>query len=201
MKTLPSEGIHSLAQGNWFRRYFEVVLPQFEAPDALEREDAKTPALETIVRALVQEKQVEYQARAGVEVRLIAAASSTALPKQCNPLLLQTVLSNLINNAVEAIPERGLVSVHVQSDADKIRISVTDTGCGIDAETLERIKNEGGSYGKPDGNGLGLSHARTQIQLWNGKFDLVSTRGFGTSVQLEIPRWTADLPEYAQAIC
>ena len=75
-------------------------------------------------------------------------------------------------------------------------ISFRDNGKGIPAELLSKVVERGGTFGKKDGNGLGLSHAKATVESWGGKFKIESTVGKGTTITLELmladsPLWFA----------
>jgi PAS domain S-box-containing protein len=136
---------------------------------------------------------------AGIAVRIEAAA---ALP----PLLadrgeLETVLVNLAANARDAMPAggvltlaAGLETVRAQSGSaglapgEYIRLSVRDTGTGMDPQTLARVA-EPFFTTKPvgQGTGLGLAMARGFVQQSGGGFAIASTQGEGTTVTLWLP--------------
>jgi len=68
-----------------------------------------------------------------------------------------------------------------------VRIAVTDTGCGIDAETAERVYDPFFST-KPAGYGLGLASAYGIIKAHNGAIGLTSEVGKGSTFHLWLPR-------------
>lgn len=103
---------------------------------------------------------------------------------------LQQCLINLIFNAVDAMPDGGILEIKAGYDkrAGQITISVTDTGTGISEQDLPRIfepfhtsKQEG--YGV----GLGLSTVYGIMETHGGKVDVRSTPGTGTTFYLHLP--------------
>jgi len=101
---------------------------------------------------------------------------------------LQQIFLNIINNAFASMTTGGEVRVEARKRGEKIRIDISDTGCGISKENLEHIfepffstKTEVG------GTGLGLSITYSLIQEIGGKIDVDSTVGTGTKFTIVLP--------------
>jgi signal transduction histidine kinase len=110
---------------------------------------------------------------------------------------LYRLLSNLISNAVEALDNRGEVKVSIISKSRHAYITIQDNGRGIPEEMLKRLGSRGFTFGKKDGNGLGVWHAKSMIESWGGDFDVKSELYRGTTVTIclplaEKPSWFAD---------
>jgi PAS domain S-box-containing protein len=97
------------------------------------------------------------------------------------------VLSNLLNNAIEAIDVKGLITVQLKKIDNQASIRIIDTGKGIPHKLLKQIKMGGMSYGKPDGSGIGLASAIQFSKACGGTFDLISTENKGTTACLNLP--------------
>lgn len=101
---------------------------------------------------------------------------------------LSRIITNLLNNAVEASPELEPVFVQVKSMDDGFyQISVKDHGGGIPFEVLRRIERGESVTTKKDGNGLGLPSMVSWAKRQNIKFNFDSVPGEGTEVVLTIP--------------
>jgi len=101
---------------------------------------------------------------------------------------LSRAVSNVVLNAVEACRSTGgKISVAVRNvrlnGSSAVSLAVTDTGCGIPADRLERIWEPYVTY-KPGGTGLGLAIVRQTIQAHDGKVSAESQPGSGTTIQL-----------------
>jgi signal transduction histidine kinase/ligand-binding sensor domain-containing protein len=104
---------------------------------------------------------------------------------------LQQILYNLIGNAIK-FTEKGSVEISAQRQNDDIKITVTDTGVGIDANKQDRIfesfeQADGGIARKYGGTGLGLAVTKQLIELHGGKIWLKSTPGIGSSFIFTLP--------------
>jgi PAS domain S-box-containing protein len=115
-----------------------------------------------------------------------------ALPKISGERVpLQQVLLNLIMNAAEAMSavtgrERQLTIKTVLDEPASVRITVEDSGCGIDAAHLERIFDAFFTT-KSHGMGLGLSICRSIVEAHGGKLRALRRSPFGTAFHLTLP--------------
>ncbi len=101
--------------------------------------------------------------------------------------LLVVALENLVQNAVEAMPDGGTISVLTHGEPDGVSIEVRDDGQGMDARVLASCADELFTT-KPLGNGLGLSFARRVMEAHDGHLEISSVEGRGTEVRLHLPR-------------
>lgn len=96
------------------------------------------------------------------------------------------VLSNLINNAAEAIDGPGVIAIRVRQSSERITISICDNGRGISKEHLSKIGQRGFSQ-KEDGFGFGLNYAKVIAIQLGGKLEIQSKPGLGTIVSFSLP--------------
>jgi two-component system sensor histidine kinase VicK len=111
---------------------------------------------------------------------------------------IEQVLTNIIGNAIKYTKTGGLIQVEL-SDSDEIKdgykISVSDNGVGIPKEDIEHLferfyrvdKSRSTDAG---GTGLGLSIAKDIVQAHNGKINVQSTFGKGTTIIITLPQDT-----------
>lgn len=143
--------------------------------------------LSSLIAPVVTEKRLEFRSRLGIVIDARMDASSYGHFAAVQPTEFKRLLSNLIQNAVEAIQTRGSVGVELVRDGDRILLTVKDTGKGIPAEVLGRLGQRGVTCGKAGGSGLGLYHAKTCVEAWGGSLDIGSEAGQGTTVLVKIP--------------
>ncbi len=94
---------------------------------------------------------------------------------------------NLINNAVESIENNGRVTVSLVQSENYAVISIVDNGHGIPSKILNSLGRRGKTFGKKDGSGLGLYHARKTVESWNGHLKIHSEPRGGTTVSVMLP--------------
>ena len=100
--------------------------------------------------------------------------------------LLGRSITNLIENALHAMPNGGRIDVTVRAAAAGVVLAVADTGVGMDQEALERAFEPYFST-KATGTGLGLPIARRNVELNGGRIAVDSARGRGTTVTVTLP--------------
>lgn len=133
--------------------------------------------------------------RIGVEVNLQAASII-----EVDPSLLQSTILNLVLNARDAIEQNGTILIktaRLSGNEDEhqplptvpqVKLSVIDTGIGIEKENLERIFEPFFTLGKSeDHSGLGLNMVREFVERSNGRLSLKSKLGQGTQIDILWP--------------
>ncbi len=111
-----------------------------------------------------------------------------------DPARIEQIVINLMGNAIKFTPEGGIVSVDASVTRDgALRITVRDTGCGISAHDLQRIKQPFVQLDELEyvtgkgGLGLGLAIVSGIVSIMDGHFDITSEQGVGTAATVEIP--------------
>lgn len=104
---------------------------------------------------------------------------------------LHRLMDNLISNAVKHNPAGITVSVGVEKHPSGAAIIVNDNGVGMDEETkqnlFERYYRGTNTEGSIDGSGLGMSIAKAIVEAHEGKIEIESEEGKGTSIQVLLP--------------
>jgi signal transduction histidine kinase len=101
-------------------------------------------------------------------------------------MLIGRAVTNVIENALHAMPNGGRLEVQAVREGDMLAITVRDTGVGMDDEALARLFEPYFST-KAIGTGLGLTIARRNVELHGGSIAVDSRRGEGTTVTLRVP--------------
>ncbi|URM32417.1 two-component sensor histidine kinase [Cytobacillus firmus] len=111
-----------------------------------------------------------------------------SLPKvHCDEHMLKQAFINLIKNAMESMAEGGTILISAQlAEGDQVLISIKDEGCGIDAESMERVVDPFYTT-KPDGTGLGLMVTKQIMDEHKAEILFESEVGKGTIVNLMLP--------------
>jgi len=107
---------------------------------------------------------------------------------QCSPSQINQIFLNLLTNAADAIEESGDIVIHTVAENNRVRISVADTGSGIHADQLSKIRDPfftTKEVGK--GTGLGLSIVDQIVTSHGGELLIESEPGKGTTVAIVLP--------------
>lgn len=110
--------------------------------------------------------------------------------------LLELVWTNLISNAVKFTPDGGVITLSEYSGRDYARITVADTGCGMDKDTQKHIFDkfyQGDTSHASAGNGLGLALVKRILELSDGEIMVSSTPGKGSSFTVQLPLMRKDV--------
>lgn len=105
----------------------------------------------------------------------------------CDERHLKQVFINLLKNAIEAMPEGGIIKIIAQPLGDsKVVVTINDQGCGINNENISKLMVPFYTT-KKDGTGLGLVVTHQIIKEHNGELKLESDPGKGTKVMVTLP--------------
>lgn len=148
---------------------------------------AQYPLL-SLIQRVVSEKRLEFREREDVQINFEYSDSGYGLFSMVKFAQLSSVISNLINNAFESFESGGLINIRLMEQGKNAVIEIEDNGKGIPKDVLIRLGEMGVTYGKPDGHGLGIYHAKTTLKAWAGDLQIESTVGKGTAVSLYLPK-------------
>ena len=153
-------------------------------------EDILTPIhLETVIASALDMKKKQYQADSKLQINCDDTKKLGGIFLKAAARELESVIGNLIDNAVEATaPSGGVIALQINVSSRQIEIMIKDSGKGIPAEVMQKLMAKGGSYGK-DGTGIGLSHAKEILENLGGDVKINSAEGRGTTVTLALPRF------------
>jgi signal transduction histidine kinase/DNA-binding response OmpR family regulator/ligand-binding sensor domain-containing protein len=132
-------------------------------------------------------------------IRLHFSSGLPHLPMAFDHDKIQTILVNLISNALKFTPEEGQISLAFHTISpnhaphpEQVVFELSDTGVGIPAEQLERIFDrfyqvDDSSTRKGEGSGIGLALVQELVKLMQGKIAVESTPGKGTAFRITLP--------------
>jgi len=108
---------------------------------------------------------------------------------------LHDILINFIFNAVDAMPEGGTITIRTERVENRVQITFSDTGTGMDEETRRRVFEPFFTTKMDVGSGLGLSTAYNTVRGWGGSIEVNSILGERTTFILRFPVWTEEVTE------
>jgi len=140
---------------------------------------------ETLVGvALLFQAQLEAPGRKPIACKL--DLDESLAPIAADPELLHRALSNLVLNAMDAMPEGGTLTLRSRREDGRITIEVADTGSGLTREECERIFTPYYTS-KQHGTGLGLAIVQSVVSDHGGRISVRSEPGKGTTFVIELP--------------
>ncbi len=140
----------------------------------------------TMMSELIRETVRPYRTALPPEIRLEEEIEPDLPALEVDRSLINRSLINLVENALQAMPKGGALSLRGRRDGDKLIIEVADTGVGMDAASVTRIFEPYFST-KDTGVGLGLAIARRAIEEHGGTLEAASGAGHGTTMRITLP--------------
>src|SRR5690606_28377373 len=117
-----------------------------------------------------------------------------------DPVKLETVFNNLLSNAIKFTPSGGRVTCSLRTaaePADRVMLTVEDTGPGIPAQEQERVFERfyQGSNSVLGGTGIGLAFVREMVRVHGGQVELESTPGAGSRFIVSLPVYQTEVQD------
>jgi two-component system, NtrC family, nitrogen regulation sensor histidine kinase NtrY len=139
-----------------------------------------------IVRGVAQLFQAQLQAPGRKAITCKLDLDENVESMEADPELLHRAVSNLVLNAMDAMPEGGTLTLRTRGDHRKVFIEVSDTGSGMTPEECERIFTPYYTS-KQHGTGLGLAIVQSVISDHGGRVSVRSDQGRGSAFVIELP--------------
>ena len=143
------------------------------------------------IQAVIDEQVQHFEPQAQSKQITLNNTAPIGLRAEIDRKLIGRVLGNLIHNALKFTPPNGQITLSAETSAEKITVSVRDTGAGIPPEDLprifERFYKVDQARGK-SGTGLGLAIARHVVEAHGGKIWAESKPGKGATFYFTVPK-------------
>ena len=139
--------------------------------------------IEQSIEQVIQEKRLIH-----VGIDLVLNAPKQLTPLNINETDFKRVISNLINNSIEASDTDSKIEIDITANDERTVIEVLDFGKGLSLETQEKL-NKGISLtsGKDFGNGIGFHSAYETLKSYGASIQINSSKEFGTKVTIIVP--------------
>jgi len=136
--------------------------------------------LDQIVRAAVASlgptPEITLEHKAGAPTRLLVDSDQ-----------IQRVATNLLVNAREAVGRHGAIRIETTTHNGWAILSVSDNGCGMSPEFIERSLFRPFQTTKKSGIGIGMFHCKTLVEAHRGRIEVTSVEGKGTTFRVLLP--------------
>ncbi|OHE55555.1 MAG: hypothetical protein A3K61_06280 [Thaumarchaeota archaeon RBG_16_49_8] len=171
------------------REMLEIINLNIAATDRIIKEflqftvEPKLHFRETNINTLL--KEILAQTVMPSNIKVLTSFGDT--PKaEIDAEQLERALFNLVQNAVQTMPQGGELMIATETSGKSIHIEISDTGVGIPEENLEKIFSPFFTT-KPEGTGLGLSSTKKIVESHGGAIRIDSKKRRGATITIELP--------------
>ncbi len=141
--------------------------------------------LQSLISSVLIEKSIEYRNLTNLEILSELNEKSYGLFSSINRASLKSILSNILNNAAEALPQKqGQIKVRLLQNGSHNLIEIEDNGPGISKDVQPNLFNKGFTT-KEAGNGLGLYQAKAYLEKNQGSIEF-ETSSSGTVFRIKL---------------
>jgi signal transduction histidine kinase len=167
----------------------KTIIGRFSEFSKMPQPQRRPTQVNDVLRAVLRVFQAQLDGNSHITVR---AELASDLPEiSADPDLLHRALSNLVLNAIDAMPQGGELTLRTATlgsgiPRDRVAISVSDTGSGLTPEECERLFTPYYTT-KQHGTGLGLAIVQSVVSDHGGKISVESTKEKGTTFRIELP--------------
>jgi two-component system nitrogen regulation sensor histidine kinase NtrY len=158
-----------------FSEFSKMPQPQFQPVD-----------LNESARAVARLFQAQFEARKQGDIECTLELDEHLPQVPADPELLHRAISNLVLNAMDAMPQGGRLTLRTRHDAHSASIEVEDTGVGLTPEECQRLFTPYYTS-KQHGTGLGLAIVQSVVSDHGGKITAESAPGRGTTFRIRLP--------------
>ena len=158
-----------------FSEFSKMPQPQFQPVD-----------LNESARGVARLFQAQFEARKQGDIECTLELDDYLPEVPADPDLLHRAISNLVLNAMDAMPQGGRLTLRTRHDSHSASIEVEDTGVGLTPEECERLFTPYYTS-KQHGTGLGLAIVQSVVSDHGGKITAESAAGRGTTFRIRLP--------------
>jgi len=165
----------------------KTIISRFSEFSKMPQPQYQLVRLNEIVQDVVRLFRAQLQSGRTAPISCELALDEHPEPFAADPELLYRAISNLVLNAMDAMPAGGTLRIRTLANENYAGVEISDTGTGLAPEEIERIFTPYYTS-KQHGTGLGLAIVQSVVSDHGGKIDVHSTPGRGTTFRIELPR-------------
>jgi signal transduction histidine kinase len=165
----------------------KAIISRFSEFSQMPRPQFERVQVNDVMHGVRRLFQAQFEARGHASFDCRLELEEGIEPIAADPELLHRAVSNLLLNAMDAMPEGGTLTLRTRSQDDRVNVEIADTGTGLTPEECQRLFTPYYTS-KQHGTGLGLAIVQSVVSDHGGKISVRSRAGGGTTFVLELPR-------------
>lgn len=167
----------------------EEILSEMKRQDSPQIVSAATAQTKALVELSVLAQQIVEEKRLiAPRIEVSYCCASRPVYGEVPAMEFKATLSNILDNAIQALNEEGKIDVTLEADGHLVTFRVKDNGRGIPEENLSLVTEKHFTSGKEEGSGLGLYYAQRLMDENCGSLNIESELGTGTVVSMFFPQ-------------
>jgi len=165
----------------------KCIISKFSDFSSMPQPQLRPVQLNEVIRGIAHFFQAQFEAPGCAKIICELQLDAQLAPVAADTELLHRAFSNLVLNAIEAMPQGGTLTLRTQDNRDKVFVEVADTGTGLTPEQCDRIFTPYYTS-KKQGTGLGLAIVQSIVSDHKGRIRVESRMGRGTNFIVELPK-------------
>ena len=162
------------------------IIARFSEFSKMPQPQLQQVCINDIVKGVMRLFQAQLQSRNGSSIDCRTDLQEGLAPIAADPDLLHRAISNLVLNAMDAMPQGGILTLRTRQNLERQLVEVSDTGLGLTREECERLFTPYYTS-KQHGTGLGLAIVQSVVSDHGGTISVRSQPGKGTAFLIELP--------------
>src|SRR6185369_2414972 len=162
----------------------KTIIGRFSDFSKMPKPQLQTVSLNELVRQVATLHAAQFKED---KLKLVMQLDDGLSKIPIDPDLIHRVLSNLVLNAIDAMPQGGTLTLRTRDTGERARLEITDTGTGLTPEERERIFTPYYTT-KQHGTGLGLAVVQSVVSDHHGTINVNSEPGRGTTFVIDLPK-------------
>ncbi len=163
------------------------IISRFSEFSKMPQPQLQPVIMNEVVQGVARLFQAQLESRRGPAIICEVELAASQEPVAADAELLHRAFSNLVLNAMDAMPQGGTLRLRTRDSEDRVIIEIADTGVGLTPEECERLFTPYYTS-KQHGTGLGLAIVQSVISDHGGTINVRSQPGKGTTFLVELPR-------------
>ena len=163
------------------------IISRFSEFSKMPQPNLQPVAINDVIQGVARLFQAQLESREGGAIDCAMELAATREPIAADADLLHRALSNLVLNAMDAMPHGGTLRLRTRDHKDRVRIEIADTGVGLTREECDRLFTPYYTS-KQHGTGLGLAIVQSVISDHGGTIIVQSQPERGSTFIVELPR-------------